>query len=131
MNSKIRDVSTIEGGEDLQRVFGRLKLELEEMSRGGLLLQNQQRPEKTITAYIFKLYQITSETNEEKSNLEKSMSCGLGWAYLGYLKLKLFSLLELIDPVKKKAIKMQYMSEEVCKISVIYIFKKTFYGKIL
>ncbi|CAH1402253.1 unnamed protein product [Nezara viridula] len=116
VNSKIRDVSAIEGGEDLQRVFGRLKLELEEISRGGLLLQNQQRPEKTITAYIFKLHQITSEMKEGKSNVEKSMSCGLGWAYLGFLKLKLFSLLELVDPVKKKAIKMQYMSEEVSEL---------------
>nr|XP_024217810.1 midasin [Halyomorpha halys] len=116
VNSKIKDVSTIEGGEDLQRVFGRLKLELEEMSRGGLMLQNEQRPEKNISACIFKLYQITSEMKEEKSNVEKSMSCGLGWAYLGYLKLKLFSLLELVDPVKKKAIKMQYMSEEVSEL---------------
>ncbi|KYN19484.1 Midasin [Trachymyrmex cornetzi] len=55
---------------------------------------------------------IIDDENEEES-FSKTLQRGKGWMILGYIQLMLFGNLDLIDPVHKVELKLQYLEEDI------------------
>ncbi|KYM78871.1 Midasin [Atta colombica] len=67
---------------------------------------------------------IIDDENEEES-FSKTLQRGKGWMILGYIQLMLFGNLDLIDPVHKVELKLQYLEEDIND------FRKTIYVTML
>ncbi|KAG5308278.1 MDN1 protein, partial [Acromyrmex insinuator] len=67
---------------------------------------------------------IINDENEEGS-FSKTLQRGKGWMILGYVQLMLFGNLDLIDPVHKVELKLQYLEEDIDD------FRKTIYVTML
>ncbi|KYN05743.1 Midasin [Cyphomyrmex costatus] len=72
-----------------------------------------------------KAYKSSIDDENEEESFSKTLRRGKGWMILGYIQLMLFGNLELIDPVHKVELKLEYLEEDIAD------FRKTIYVTML
>lgn len=110
-----------EVGPDLQAalicIMDLLQLERESVSEGGIVFEKSD--DQTLECGLMEV-DIAEEISDEaespkggRNHLIDMLTLGRGWAHLGLLEIQLLAPRGPVDPAEKKALKLQYVKNEV------------------